>query len=352
MFHRKVRGVAITLANALASTLASLVCVYGGAAAAQDLASFYKGKQMTIVVGSSAGGGYDTYARLVGRHMGKHIPGNPIFIVQNMPGAGGNVSANYLYNVAPKDGTVIGAYQSGVILEPLLGKTAVKHDPSKAIYLGSANDDVYICIARADAAAKSFQDLMTTELILAASQSSSTADYPEVINAVLKSKFKPVTGYAGSREISLAIERGEAQGACGLAWPSINVTQPGWFDSGRMHVILQTHATGHPELNAKGVPLAHSFAKTDEDRAMLDLFFSQSRFGRPFVIAPDVPKDRADALRKAFAETMKDPEARAEAAKFRLDMDPVSAQDVQEAVRRVYASPPAVIAKVKAALGN
>jgi tripartite-type tricarboxylate transporter receptor subunit TctC len=344
MLNRNFRSATLAFAS-----VASALC---GAAQAQDVGAFYKGKQMTIVVGSSAGGGYDTYARLVGRHMGKHIPGNPIFIVQNMPGAGGNVSANYLYNVAPKDGTVIGAYQSGVILEPLLGKTPVKHDPSKAIYLGSANDDVYICIARADAAAKSFQDVLKTELILAASQSSSTADYPEVINTVLKSKFKPVTGYAGSREISLAIERGEAQGACGLAWPSINVTQPGWFDTGRMRVILQTHATGHPELNAKGVPLAHSFAKTDEDRAMLDLFFSQSRFGRPFVIAPDVPRDRAEALRKAFAETMKDPEARAEAAKFRLDMDPVSAQDVQEEVRKVYASPPAIIAKVKAALGN
>ena len=344
MLKRDFRSATLAFAS-----VASALC---GAAQAQDVGAFYKGKQMTIVVGSSAGGGYDTYARLVGRHMGKHIPGNPIFIVQNMPGAGGNVSANYLYNVAPKDGTVIGAYQSGVILEPLLGKTPVKHDPSKAIYLGSANDDVYICIARADAAAKSFQDVLKTELILAASPSSSTADYPEVINTVLKSKFKPVTGYAGSREISLAIERGEAQGACGLAWPSINVTQPGWFDTGRMRVILQTHATGHPELNAKGVPLAHSFAKTDEDRAMLDLFFSQSRFGRPFVIAPDVPKERAEALRKAFAETMKDPEARAEAAKFRLDMDPVSAQDVQEEVRKVYASPPAIIAKVKAALGN
>lgn len=335
--------------------LAALCALTGGLSApvmAQDLASFYKGKQMTIVVGSSAGGGYDTYARLVSRHMGKHIPGNPVFVVQNMPGAGGNVSANYLYNVAPKDGTVIGAYQSGVILEPLLGKTPVKHDPSKAYYLGNANDDVYICVARTDAPAKSFKDVLTTQMILAASQSSSTADYPEVINAVLGAKFRVVTGYAGSREISLAVERGEAQGACGLAWPSISVTQPGWFDSGRMHVILQTHGTGHPDLNAKGVPLAHSFTKTDEDRAMLDLFFSQSRFGRPFVISPDVPKDRAEGLRTAFMATMKDPEVRAEANKMRLDLDPVSGEDVQEVVRKVYASPPAVIAKVKAALGN
>lgn len=322
-------------------------------ASAQDVASFYKGKQITIVVGSSPGGGYDTYARMVARHMGKHVPGNPGFIVQNMPGAGGNVSANYLYNVAPKDGTFIGAYQSGVILEPLLGKTPVKHDPSKAIYLGSANDDIYICIARADAPVKTFKDAFNTEMLLAASQSSSTSDYPLVVNAVLGTKFKIITGYTGSREISLAIERGEGQGACGLAWPSISVTQPGWFDTGRMKVILQTHATGHPDLNAKGVPLAHSFVKNDEERAMLDLFFSQSRFGRPFVIAPGVPQDRADALRKAFAATVADKDLRAEASKARLELDPVSGEEVQELVRKVYASPPAIIAKTKKAIhGN
>ena len=322
----------------------------GSPAAAQDPAAFYKGRQMNIIVGSSPGGGYDTYARFVARHMGKHIPGNPVIVVQNMPGAGGNVSANFLYNVAPKDGTAIGAFQSGVILEPLLGKTPVKHDPSKFYYLGSANDDIYICIARTDAQAKSFRDSLTTELLLAASQSSSTADYPLVINAVLGSKFKVVTGYPGSREISLAVERGEAQGACGLAWPSISVTQPGWFDSGRVHVILQTHQKGHPDLNARGVPLAHSFAKTDEDRAMLDLFFSQSRFGRPFVISPDVPADRAAALRKAFAQTLADPELLAEAGKARLDVVPVSGEEVQELVKQVYASPPAIIAKTKKAI--
>lgn len=319
-------------------------------AAAQDPGAFYKGRQITIIVGSSAGGGYDTYARLVARHMGKHIPGAPVMVVQNMPGAGGNVSANYLYNVAPKDGTAIGAFQSGVILEPLLGKTPVKHDPSRFIYLGSANDDIYICIGRADAPVKSFKDAFTTDMLMAASQSSSTADYPMVINAVLGTKFKVITGYPGSREISLAVERGEAHGACGLAWPSISVTQQGWFDSGRVQVLLQTHQTGHPDLNAKGVPLAHTFAKTDEERAMLDLFFSQSRFGRPFVISPDVPADRAALLRKAFAATLADAELLAEAGKARLDVVPVSGQEVQDLVKKVYASPPAIIAKTKKAI--
>ncbi|MDB5571354.1 MAG: efflux transporter protein [Hyphomicrobiales bacterium] len=333
--------------------LAALAAAFASPASAQDAGSFYKGKQITIIVGSSPGGGYDTYARLIARHMPKHIPGAPTVIVQNMPGAGSNVAANYIYNVAPKDGTIIGAYQSGVVLEPLLGKTPIKHDPSKSIYLGSANDDVYICLARADSKVHEFKDLFSNELLVAASQSSSTSDYPAVINAVLGTKFKIVSGYPGSREISLAVERGEAQGACGLAWPSINVTQPGWFNSGAVKVIVQTHATGHPELNAKGVPLAHTFARNDDERAMLDLFFSQSRFGRPYVVAPEVPKDRVAVLRKAFADSMADPELRAEAARARLDAEPVLGEDLQTLVAKVYASPPAIIARTrKAVLGE
>lgn len=340
-----------TLASAsLGALVAGLLAASCAQAQDAGVAAFYKGKQTTIIVGSSPGGGYDTYARLLSRHMGKHIPGNPTFIVQNMPGAGSNVAANYVYNVAPRDGSVIGAFQSGVVLEPLLGKTPIKHDPSKSIYLGSANDDIYICIARADSPVAKFSDAFTKELLMAASQSSSTSDYPAVINAVLGTKFKIITGYPGSREISLAIERGEAQGACGLAWPSISVTQPGWFSTGNMRVILQTHATGHPDLNKQGVPLAHTFAKTDDERAMLDLFFSQSRFGRPFVLAPNVPKDRVAVLRKAFDATVKDPELRAEAARARLDVDAVSGETLQALVTKVYAAPPAVIARTKKAI--
>ncbi len=337
---------------ALGATCAGLMFVAPANAqnANNDVAGFYKGKQVTIIVGSSPGGGYDTYARMLSRHIGKHIPGNPTLIVQNMPGAGSNVAANYVYNVAPKDGSVIGAFQSGVVLEPLLGKTPIKHDPSKSIYLGSANDDIYICLARADSPVAKFSDVFTKELVMAASQSSSTSDYPAVINAVLGTKFKVVTGYPGSREISLAVERGEAQGACGLAWPSISVTQPGWFTTGNVKVIVQTHEKGHPDLNKQGVPLAHTFAKTADERAMLDLFFSQSRFGRPYVVAPETPKDRVSALRKAFDATIKDPDLQAEAARARLDLDAVSGEDLQTLVAKVYASPPDIIARTKKAL--
>ena len=201
------------------------VCFGAGASAlAQDaVANFYKGKQITLQVGSSPGGGYDTYARLIARFMGRHIPGNPTIIVVNLSGAGGNVLANQLYAIGPKDGTVIGAVQSGVILEPLLGNTAsVKHHPEKFIYLGSANNDVYVCPVRSDSPVTKFSDAFDKQIILAASNSSSTSDYARMLNNVLGTKFRVVVGYAGSSEIGLAVDKGEAQGACGLAWPSIS----------------------------------------------------------------------------------------------------------------------------------
>lgn len=325
------------------------------AAAAQDtVADFFKGRQISIIVGSSAGGGYDTYSRMIARHMGRHVPGTPGFIVSNQPGAGGNVLANQLATIGPKDGTTIGAPQSGVIFEPLLGTIPVKHEPAKFHYLGSANNDVYICIARADAPAATFADVLQREIIIAASNASSTADYAQILANTVGARFRIVMGYAGSREIALAIDKGEAQGACGLAWPSISVTQGDWFTEGpvksRMRVILQTHSVGHPELNAAGVPLAISFARNDEQRAILNLFFSQSQFGRPYILPAETPPERVAALRQAFAATMADPQFKAEAAKFKLDVDTVPGEAVQKVVADIYAAPPELIAKTKQAL--
>lgn len=336
---------------------AAAVCMAAVPAMAQDaVADFYKGKQVQIIVGSSAGGGYDTYSRLIGRHMSRHLPGNPGMVVSNQPGAGGNVLTNQLYTAGPKDGTVIGAPQSGVLLEPLFGSTPVKHEPAKLFYLGSANNDVYICVGRADAPANTFAQALEKEIILAASNASSTADYAQMLRNTVGVKFRIVTGYPGSREIANAIDKGEAQGACGLAWPSISVTQSDWFPEGpvksKMRVLVQTHASGHPDLNAAGVPLANSFAKTPEQKAILDLFFSQSAFGRPYFLPPDVPKERSAAMRKAFAETMRDPELVAEAKRLKLDIDMVPGEEVQATIDRIYSSPPELIAKVKQALQN
>ena len=206
----------------------ALACLIGGGAAAQDsVEQFYRGKQINIVVGSSAGGGYDTYARLIARTMGASIPGNPSIVVQNMSGAGSNRAAGYIYSVAPKDGTAIGAIFPGAVLQPLLSEQPVPHDPSKFVYLGSANSDVYVCYVRSDAPVKTFKDVLDKELIVGASNPGATTyDLPLLLNSVLGAKFKIVTGYPGSREITLALERGEVQGACGIGWTGIETMYP------------------------------------------------------------------------------------------------------------------------------
>jgi tripartite-type tricarboxylate transporter receptor subunit TctC len=314
------------------------------------IAQFYRGKQVTILIGSSPGGGYDLYARLIARHLGKYIPGNPSIVLSSMPGAGSHTAAAHIFAVGPKDGTVIGALQSGVVFEPLLAARTFNHDPTKFNYLGSANDDVYACIARTDAPVGTFKEVFAKELILGGSPSSSPTDNPIFLNNVLGTKFKVITGYPGTREIALAIEKNEVQGACGVAWPSISVTNSGWFKDGKMRVLVQTHSTGHSDLNKDGVPRAIEFARTPEERTMIDLYFSQTVFGRPYLVAPEVPKERVEALRKAFQETLRDPQLLTEAKTMGLDMNQVSGERLQDLVAKIFASSPELIAKIKQAL--
>jgi len=322
-----------------------------GSAAADDVASFYRGKQITIVVGTAPGGGYDIYARLIGRYLPKHIPGNPSVIVSNMPGADSNVAADHVYYVAPKDGTQIAALESGAVVEPLFGSAPIKHDPSRFQYLGSANNDVYICAARADSPVKSFADVLTHEVVTGGSAASASENtFAAILDNVLGAKFKMVLGYPGSRDISLAMQKGEVQAICGVAWPSFSVENPGWFQNGVVKAIVQTHVTGYPALNNAGVPLATAFARTPEQKAILNLFFSQTIFGRPYVVAPETPKDRVAALRLAFHNTLRDPGLLADAKRMKLDVDQVSGEDVQALVAKIYASPPDLVAKTMAAI--
>jgi tripartite-type tricarboxylate transporter receptor subunit TctC len=326
-------------------------------ASAQDsVAQFYKGRQITIVVGSSAGGGYDIYARLLARRLPKHVPGNPTIVVTNMPGAGSNASAAYVYNVAPKDGTVIGAPQNSAIMDALfdvlLGNNRrLRHDATKFIYLGSATIDHYVCIARSDAPVKTFKQALTQELLIGASQpGTSTRDYPAMLNNMTGAKIKQVTGYPGTREITLAIEKNEVQGLCGFSWSSLNAQQPDWIKSGFIRVIVQEHDKGNPEITKMGVPLAVDFATSPENRKVMELIYSSETFGRPYFMAPGVPEDRVAALRKAFMETMKDPELLADAKKSRLAIDPISGADLQELSAKIFATPRPLVEKAKAAL--
>ncbi|MGH6770107.1 MAG: Bug family tripartite tricarboxylate transporter substrate binding protein [Xanthobacteraceae bacterium] len=331
--------------------LGALLATNAAAFAQSTVAEFYKGKSIHILVGSSAGGGYDTYARAIARHMGKYIPGHPTFVPQNMPGAGGNKAAGYLYSVAPKDGTAIGALFPGSVVHPLLSDAPIQHDPGKLIYLGSANSDVYVCVARTDAPVKSLKDLFSREMIIGASNQGGTSrDMPTLSNNVLGTKFRIVTGYAGMREITLALERKEIQGICGFGYSSLLTTTPHWLSQGIVRILVQENAKGMPALNKQGIPRTVDFTKNAEDRQILELVYAQAVFGRPFALPPGVPPDRVAALRKAFTDTLADKEFLADAKRIKLEIEAVSGTEMQAMVERLFALPKSLIARTKQSL--
>ena len=332
----------------LAAVAVVSALVASPAFAKTDPATFYKGRNVDLIIGAAPGGGHDVYARSIGHYIGKHIPGNPNIVPKNMPGAGSNKAAAFLYNVAPKDGSVFGAIFPGAIMDPLTGdKSQVQHDPNKFNYLGTANKEVRVCAVWHTAPAKSFKDVFNTETILAASaEGGATADYAAVLDAVLGTKFKVVKGYPGTREMTLAIERGEAHGLCGYAWTSLKTQNAEWVASKKINVILQTAFEGDPELNKMGVPLIWEFVKNDDDRKVIELLLAQQVFGRPYVAPPTTPEPIVKALRAAFTATMKDPDYMAEATKLGLDTDAGTGEEVQDLVRKVYATPPEIVQRL------
>ena len=339
------------MSGALRVMMAIAAVAASSMAQAQDVASFYRGKTVSVVSASAPGGGYDTYGRLVARHLGAQIPGNPKVIAQNMPGAAGATASYYVTAVAPKDGTVLGAIHPGNIIEPVLGdKRKVRYDPSAFRYIGNANPDVYVCVVRTDAPATTFEEARKTQLVMGSGgEAASTRDFPLLLNAVLDTKFKVVLGYSGNRDVQLAIEKGEIHGQCGAAWASVLATHPDWFRSGLVKVLVQEASIGNPVLDAQGVPKSVDFARTPQERQVLDLIYSQERFGRPYIMAAEVPAERIAAMRKAFMDMFRDPAFIAEAKKMTLDVDPMSGEDLQALVRRVYETPAEVVELAKAA---
>ncbi len=335
----------------------AIMALPDGSAFAQDpVAQFYKGRQITVIVGSSAGGGYDIYARLLARHMPKHIPGNPGVMVTNMPGAGSNAAAAHLFNVAPKDGTTIAALQNSAVMDALFGALLgnarqLRHDATKFVHLGSATTDHYVCIARSDAPIRTFKDTLTREFLIGASQpGTSTRDYPAMLNNTTGARIRQVGGYPGTREITLAIEKNEVQGLCGFSWSSLQAQRPDWIKSGFIRVIVQEHDKGNPEINRMGVPLAVDFATSPENRKIMELVYSSETFGRPYMLAPGVPADRIAALRRAFQETMSDRELLAEAERIGLAIDPIAGEDLQTLAANIFATPAGFVEKTKQAL--
>jgi tripartite-type tricarboxylate transporter receptor subunit TctC len=320
-------------------------------ASAQSPADFYKGRTLDFYIGYSVGGGYDLYARVIARHIGKHIPGNPTVVPKNMEGAGSLRLANWMFRVAPKDGSVIATIGRGTGFDPILGVKGATFDGTKYTWIGSANNEVSVCVAwNATSGIKTFDDLFAKEMTVGGTSTSADTDaFPRILNGVLGTKMKIVSGYPGGNDVVLAMERGEVKGRCGWSWSSVISTHKAWLNEKKMTVLTQLALQKHPDL--PDVPLVMDLAKNDEQKQILRLIFARQVMGRPYFAPPGIPADRAEALRKAFMATMQDKDFLADAEKAQLEITPVSGEDVQKLVAEVYATPPEIAKKAAAILG-
>ena len=343
----------VDLIRCKCSALTALV-LFGALLCNQALAQgAYQGKTLTIVVGTDAGGGFDIYGRALGRHIHKHLPGQPTVVVQNMPGAGSMKATEYLYGIAPKDGTVIGIVFPAALTEPLVtapGK--VRYDPTKFGYLGTADSATWLCITSAKSKIKTFEDAQTIPSTMAGvAAGSSTVDYVNWMNALAGTKFKLVSGYKSTAEIVLAIDRAEADGVCGYDTGSLRAQRPEWYGTPLAHLIVQAGLEPSETMTKMGVPSIWKYV-TGENRKVAELIVSQQVFGRPFMAPPDVPERELNLLRAAFMATMKDPEFLADTQKIKLDINPKGGDEVSALIQKVYSAPKEVIERMKQALGR
>jgi tripartite-type tricarboxylate transporter receptor subunit TctC len=328
--------------------LLALLLLPAQARAGDDVAAFYHGRQLRLVVGTAPGGGYDLFARIVARHMAAHVPGQPTIVMQNLPAAGGLVMTNQLYAIGPKDGTVIGVPINGIPTAPLLQQGA-QFDPTRLIWLGSTNREPYVAFVWHTAPVQSLAELRTKDLVVGATAPGTTmADFPLVVNDILGLKFKVVRGYEGTPQINHAIERGELQGNGGIGWAAVKAQVPQWIAERTITVIAQYGLKRSAELFE--VPSMLEQAKSESDRQALTMLFARTEYGRPYFLPPDVPVARVEALRRAFDATMKEPAFIADAARLQLDIDPMTGEEVQALVGQLAATPPAIVARVRGAL--
>ncbi|MFN3890590.1 MAG: Bug family tripartite tricarboxylate transporter substrate binding protein [Beijerinckiaceae bacterium] len=341
--------------RAVALTLLGAVSVFAAATAQADpVSDFYAGREVSLTVGSAPGGGYDAATRLLSRHYSNHIPGKPTIIVRNMPGAGSLNMMNFVANAAPKDGTVIGAPQNTAPLERLLhilskgGKNA-NFDAEKLNWIGTSSQDVYLLIAWHTAPVNSVADLTNAELVVGSSGNNTDHSITaRLLNQTFGTKLKIVTGYPSAQEIMLAMERGELQGNSGRAYSSLMSGFSHLVRDKKVKLLIQMGIAPHPDL--KEVPFALDLVKSDDERKVLELTFSKFQMSRPLFMAAEVPKDRVQALRRSFDAMMKDPQFLADAEKSKIDIDPLSGEDVQRLVEKLFRTPQPLVEKARALL--
>jgi len=334
----------ISIRAILSATALACFC---GAAAADPVADFYRGKSVSMVISSSAGGGYDALSRAIARHIGKHIPGQPTVVPRNMPGAGGIVANKFLYTTAPRDGTTMGGLQNNAPLEPLFGTKAADYDPVKMNWLGTPSVETGLLFVWHTSPFKTFDDVKVREMTAGASGvNSGPAFYSRLMNELLGTKIKVVVGYPGQNEAYLAVERGEIDTYGLTMWSSLTSVKKDWLAQSRVRILLQYGPEKEPALGA--TPFADDLITNPEDKLLFQAAYGPLTLGRPFVLPPDVPADRVAALRKAFMDMIKDPEFRADAGKQGLQIDsPRSGEQLQDEIRKLYATPPHIVERLR-----
>src|SRR5688500_4994826 len=309
---------------------------------------FYKGKTIQFVVGGSAGGGYDTYTRLIARHFAQYVPGKPSTLVQNMPGAAMLIAANYVFNSAPRDGTVIGHWSGPLILQHLMGNPAVQFEGRKFSWLGMPTSDSLVCIMSDRSGIKTAEEwrkAKTRVKLGAIGPGTSGTDDTKLLAAATDFPLQLVEGYKGTADIRIAAETGEVDGTCAFGWQSAKVTWANALRARQVHVVLQTMLEPHPEL--KGVPLAVDYAKTDEGKKLLQIASELYGKQRLYSLPPEVPEERVRILQKAFVDTLKDPQLKAEAEKAKLEIDSIDGPGIEKMVQGLYEIEPSIVKRVK-----
>jgi len=321
------------------------------AAAADDAETFYKSHALRVVIGHEVGTGFDLYARLLARYLGRHLVGHPTVIPENMVGAAGLVTANWLYNAAPKDGSAIAIFAHTAAFDPLLGDSTGRYDGTQFTWIGNMDSVVGLCGVWQDAGIARFDDLFGKETLFGSAGSGTAGpltQFPTALRNLLGVKIKLIQGYRGSADIRLAMARGEVHGVCGIPLSTVKTEWRDDYGAGRFKLILQL---GHDKDPALGdLPHVYQYAKTDDDRKLFDLIFGLQKIGRPFAAPPKIPDDRAQALRSAFLATLDDDAFKAEAAKLQLDLTPMTGGEVADFVRQIYSSPPAIVARARVAV--
>jgi len=318
---------------------------------AQPVADFFRGKTINLSIGYTSGGGYDLNARVLAKHMGRHIPGNPTIVPQNMPGAGSLRVANFLYGVAPKDGTAFGMIGRGMAMEPLIGANPPQYDARRFTWLGSVGDQVSVCATWHSSSVKSWNDMLAKPFTVAGEGSGSDSDiFTPMMRNLFGVKVRIISGYPGGPEMNLAMERGEVDGRCGWSWSSVKITKPEWLTGKRINLLLQMALQKSGEL--PDVPLIMDFARDDRERQILKLVLARQQMGWPFLAPPDLPADRAQALRQAFDNTMKDADYLAEAKLRLLEVNPMTGAEIDKLIGELYQTPPDVIAMTKSVIAE